>query len=108
MDTIYDKIGFRVRELRLQRGLTQQDLAEKASISVSFLSFLEKGHRKGSLQTYANLAAAFDIELSELFQEQGAKKRLGQGLKAFPQLSIAESQAVLQLVKTLRKRRKPA
>src|SRR5437764_257210 len=104
MDSIYSKVGMRVRELRLSHGMTQQDLAEKAGISVSFLSFLEKGDRKGSLQTYYDLARAFSLELGELFKEgaPGPKKKPSLEPTPFPDLSVAESQAVYQLVKTLR------
>jgi transcriptional regulator with XRE-family HTH domain len=106
MESIYLKIGQRLRELRLQSGMTQQTLAEKAGISVSFLSFLEKGDRKGSLQTYADLAKAFGIEISELFDEKSGKNNFPKSTDPFPQLSVAESDAVMQLVKTLRKRKK--
>lgn len=104
MDSIYSKIGTRIRELRLQKGMTQQDLAERAEISVSFLSFLEKANRKGSLQTYADLASALEIELSELFQDRYAsKKKVARSGNAFPKLSAAEFRAIYKFVKTLRK-----
>ena len=90
MDTIYEKAGKRLKELRSQQGWTQQQLAEKASISVAFLSFIEQGRRKGSLQTYANLSKALGLELSELPQ-------------AFPGLSVAESQTMLRLVKKMKR-----
>ena len=104
MDTIYEKAGKRLKELRLQQGWTQQQLAEKASISVAFLSFIEQGRRKGSLQTYANLSKALGLELSDLLRTDKAGKPVFTGApQTFPGLSVAESQAMLKLVKKLKR-----
>jgi transcriptional regulator with XRE-family HTH domain len=106
MDSVYVKIGRRIKELRLQKGMTQQDLAEKAEISVSFLSFLEKANRKGSLQTYFDLAKAFDMDLAELFQERNSdRKRTASKMQSFPQLNATEMKAIYKFVKSLRKPR---
>jgi transcriptional regulator with XRE-family HTH domain len=103
MDTIYDKAGKRLKELRLQQGWTQQQLAEKASISVAFLSFIEQGRRKGSLQTYASLSKALGMDISELLRSDKAGKPVySEPAKTFPGLSVAESQAMLKLVKKMK------
>ncbi len=47
--------------------MTQEALAERADISVSFLSMIERGERAPHLQTLAHIASALDVELSELF-----------------------------------------
>lgn len=104
MDTIYEKAGKRLKELRSQQGWTQQQLAEKASISVAFLSFIEQGRRKGSLQTYANLSKALGLELSELLRsDKAGKPALSELPQAFPGLSVAESQTMLKLVKKMKR-----
>jgi len=58
-NSIYSDTGERIKLLRQSQGMTQQDLAEKAGISVSFLSFLESGKRKGSLDSYHKLALSW-------------------------------------------------
>lgn len=103
MDSIYDKVGKRLKELRLQQGWTQLQLAEKASISVAFLSYIEQGRRKGSLQTYADLAKGLGMELSELLRSDKAGKSYTDLPQSFPGLSVAESQAMLKLVKKMKK-----
>jgi transcriptional regulator with XRE-family HTH domain len=103
MDSIYDKVGKRLKELRLQQGWTQQQLAEKASISVAFLSYIEQGRRKGSLQTYADLAKALGMELSELLRSDKAGKPYADLPQTFPGLNVAESQTMLKLVKKMKK-----
>ena len=47
--------------------MTQEDLAERADISVSFLSMIERGERAPHLQTLAHIASALEVELAELF-----------------------------------------
>jgi transcriptional regulator with XRE-family HTH domain len=62
-------IGQRIRELRTQRTerWTQEDLAERARISVSFLSMIERGERVAHVETLASLADALGVTLAELF-----------------------------------------
>ena len=69
MSEIGKRIGRRIRELRTQRSpsWTQEDLAERAHISVSFLSMIERGERVAHVETLAKLAEALNVSLSELF-----------------------------------------
>ena len=63
------RIGQRIRELRTQRleKWTQEDLAERAKISVSFLSMIERGERVPHVETLAAIASSLGVTLSELF-----------------------------------------
>jgi len=54
-----------VRKLRLQRGWTQEHLAELAGLSTRSIQRIERG-RKGSLETLNALAAVFEVDLSVL------------------------------------------
>src|SRR5262245_58819895 len=64
------ELGQRIRSLRERLGLTQEAFAERAGISVSFASLLERGERSPSYETLVQLARALDLSLAELF---GAK-----------------------------------
>ena len=46
---------------------TQEELAERAQISVSFLSMIERGERIPHVETLAAIANALGVTLSELF-----------------------------------------
>jgi transcriptional regulator with XRE-family HTH domain len=63
------RIGQRIRELRTQRPerWTQEELAQRAHISVSFLSMIERGERVAHVETLAALAEALGVTLAELF-----------------------------------------
>jgi transcriptional regulator with XRE-family HTH domain len=58
----------RLRELRTERGLTLQQVAERASIDVSTLSRLEAGKRRLALDHIPALAAALDVSADELLR----------------------------------------
>ena len=54
------KIGEAIKELRKNRGLSQQDLAEAAGITQTALSQIETGSRPGE-QTLTNLSKALKV-----------------------------------------------
>jgi DNA-binding XRE family transcriptional regulator len=55
-----------VRVWREHRGLTQQQLAQGAGISVPYLSQIESGKRTGSANVLAALAKALELSLDDL------------------------------------------
>jgi DNA-binding XRE family transcriptional regulator len=60
-----------VRVWREYRGLTQQQVAEKAGISKPYLSQLETGQRKGTMEVLSAIARALDVSLEDLVVEEG-------------------------------------
>ncbi len=62
------KLHERLRELRSERGLRLKDVAETASISVPYLSDLERGRTNPSLDTLQTLAGAYDITVHDLLE----------------------------------------
>lgn len=62
----YGLLGERIKKERLNRGLTQEVLAEKANISVSFLGQIERGERKLSLETLIKIGEVLDVSLDYL------------------------------------------
>jgi len=60
------RVRRRLRELRTQRGLTLQQVAERASIDESTLSRLEAGRRRLALDHIPALAAALGVTSDEL------------------------------------------
>ncbi len=68
------KVGLLVRDWRRSRGLTQVELAEKASVSARHLSFVETGRTRASRGLIVRLAEALDIpgqQRVELLQSGG-------------------------------------
>lgn len=55
-----------IRLWREHRGLTQQELADRAGISKPYLSQIESGKRQGTVETLAAIARALDVPLEVL------------------------------------------
>jgi transcriptional regulator with XRE-family HTH domain len=67
---VVKEVGKKIRLLRTSRvgpRMTQEELADKAEISVSFLSMIERGERAPHLETLAKLAGALQVPITELF-----------------------------------------
>src|SRR3954447_19922000 len=64
-------LGERVRRLRAERGMTQEQLAERAGVSVDLVKKLEQGRRESArLTTLTKLAQALDVSRSELLDRR--------------------------------------
>ena len=60
------EIGFRVKHFRLEKHMTQKDLAERSGVSWSFISRLENGQSHASVSTLAKIADALGEDLGML------------------------------------------
>lgn len=58
--------GSVIRRLRLQRQLTQEQLASLSDLERTFISMLERGIKQPSLKTISDLAKAFGLKNYEL------------------------------------------
>jgi transcriptional regulator with XRE-family HTH domain len=56
-----------VRKLRLERGLSQEELAAEASTRQALVSEIESGDANPTLDSLARLAQALQVDLAELF-----------------------------------------
>jgi len=63
----HKKFGARIQELRKERGMTQEDLADAIGVDRSYMGFVERGERNPTLDKIAKIAQALKIKLSELF-----------------------------------------
>jgi transcriptional regulator with XRE-family HTH domain len=61
-------VGDKIRELRKSKKLSLRDLAYRIGMESSNLSVIENGRSNPQLLTYAKIAAALDISLSEIFE----------------------------------------
>jgi len=68
MGDLKTKFGKRLRILRQRKGMTQEQLAEAADISVDFLSLVERGVNAPSFATLERIANALGVSEKELFE----------------------------------------
>lgn len=64
MENISVRFGRVLRQLRQARKLTQEKLAELADLDRTFVSMIERGKRKPTLETAKRLASALGVALA--------------------------------------------
>ena len=71
----FDSFGKKLTALRHQKGMTQEELSEKADISRNFLALLETGKRQPSFRTATQLGKALKIPLNDFLNEEKIEDR---------------------------------
>jgi len=66
MDDLTKRLGERIRLLRKKRGHTQEQLAQEAGISDKYLSEVERGVSKVSVEVLDKVASGLNVELRDL------------------------------------------
>jgi len=59
-------IGERLKQLRIERALRQEDLAERAGVGKNTINRIEKNHTEPHMTTLRKLAEALDVDPAEL------------------------------------------
>lgn len=65
---VREQFGRIVREFRTEKGLTQEELASRADMNVTYLSDLERGRWNPSLAMLVDLARALDTHPAKLLE----------------------------------------
>lgn len=63
------KLGGELRRLRKSRSLTLAEVGEATKLSVSFLSDVERGRTRPSLDTLEKLAAYYNVSVNNILKE---------------------------------------
>ena len=71
--------GRHVRQIRLRRDETQEEVAHRAGIHVTYLSGIERGVRNPSLTSICALAFGLRVSMGELFDFDAQATEQGQG-----------------------------
>ena len=64
------KIGAKVKELRIQKGLTQEELADRTELSKGFISQFERDLTSPSIATLIDILQALGTDLKDFFSEE--------------------------------------
>lgn len=68
------EIGKKIRELRIRKGLTQEELADRSELSKGFISQLERDLTSPSIATLIDLLQCLGTTPGEFFQEQAEEQ----------------------------------
>lgn len=61
------KFGKKVREERIRQGLSQEQLASKASVHRTYIGMIERAEKNITLENIEKIAKALKISISKLF-----------------------------------------
>lgn len=62
-----NSIGRKVKTLRLEKGLSQEKLAEYVNMSREHISCIERGKNLASIETLYSLAKFFNVDIKSFF-----------------------------------------
>lgn len=62
------KVGQKIKQLRTELKLTQEDLAFKVGVDRSYMGFLERGEKNPTLSTLIKVARALKVSLKDMFE----------------------------------------
>lgn len=94
-DVLLTLVGARVKTLRIQMGLSQVELAEKAKSQDTYIGEIERGNRNISLKMLAKIADALEVSVEDLFSFGEIKETE----------SILRQQQLIEIVKSKLKSR---
>lgn len=67
MENIKQKIGERIKEVRVEKKLSQEAVAFNAGIERSFMTHIENGRRNVSVETLKKVLTGLEISFSDFF-----------------------------------------
>ena len=67
---IEEQIGAKIRNLRNQNGLTQEELADRTELTKGFISQMERGLTAPSVSTLLDIVECLGTNLSDFFHEE--------------------------------------
>ena len=68
--SIEEQIGAKIRNLRNQNGLTQEELADRTELTKGFISQIERGLTAPSVSTLLDIVECLGTNLSDFFHEE--------------------------------------
>lgn len=100
MSNIGEKLGRRIRTLRVESGLSQEQLAEQAGLSSKYLGEVERGIGNISVEKLSRIAVTLAISTKDLLDTEHEKKTedlIKEIICLLPALNRKELQGVYRL-----------
>lgn len=98
-------VGLRIRELRIARGLSQEQLALRSNITTTYLGLLERNQKNPTIKVLEQVCQSLNVSLMEFFSDANNSQsppdiKSMQILAQLDDCSEDEKELILQLIKT--------
>ena len=67
---VRERVGLNLQRLRREKGLSQEELADLASIHQTYLSGVERGKRNPTITVLQRIAGALGTDIQDLVQKR--------------------------------------
>lgn len=106
MTNLTKVVGERIRFLRKERGLSQEELAYRASLHNTYIGQLERGEKNATIESVAKVCAALEITLEKLFDDKETRSKvlsfeLEKIVRLLESRSKKDQNAVLMFIESL-------
>jgi transcriptional regulator with XRE-family HTH domain len=110
-DPLTLQFGRRLRQLRLERGLSQSALAEGAEITPEYVSRLERGLVNPSMAVLARVADSLRVEVRDLFDFRASRPHRDVTLIRLERVAATangdDRQLILRIAESIATRKRP-
>lgn len=106
MSNLVKMVGERIREIRISKGWTQEELGEKAHLQYSYIGGVERGSRNISLSTLEKIMDALEVSPNEMFQFKNItieKKEKKEVIKILESLLMERKPEEVRMIHTVTK-----
>jgi len=105
MSTLSKQIGERLRALRINAGLTQERLAERADLHTTYIGQLERGEKNATIESICKLARALQVAPAQIFAHlpggAGSPSPAEEIYQLVQECTPREQKALLELLRQL-------
>ena len=101
-------IGQKIRQIRIERGFSQEKLSEKIDISPRHMCTIENGNSIPSLETFVKISKILDIDINDFFNltPQNTDKLRTEIYELIQTSTVLELNLIRDLILAVRKNRK--
>lgn len=61
------RLGRRIQKIRQEKGLTQEELAEKVGVSTTWIGYIETGYKRPNLKMIYKIARTLNTNVKDIF-----------------------------------------
>ncbi len=104
MSDLVKKVGERIRRLRKERNLSQEELAERSGLHTNYVGQIERGEKNLTLETLEKIVSGLDVSLEKLFRYLGpmeSRDALGEIVELLSERSADDHEMALKVLKTV-------